>query len=216
MRYQWILGLLGVSLSLFLTGCTLSELKELAPLPLLTQEEQVLEKLSGLENFKAVVTAEYLSNKNINTYELIQVGTNTGAYYIEVTAPQRLKGSVMLSDNTHIYQLNTLLGEAHHLGTSERKERSTLLLTNFIAYLPLAETQILASEDETVVQVFLPTNHVYLHSKRLTLDNDTLTPIRLVTYDINDQPRVIVTYREFFYNISIDERLFVPETHVVG
>ena len=199
--------IMGILMAFFLIGCSVEEIKELSPIHIPTAEEKISEMLLELENFTATAVVSYISNKNINQYEISQVATITGSYRIEVITPEKLAGNITLSNGTYIYQLNKRLGVTNSLNTSENRERTVLLLTNFIPYISSSAT-ITSEDSTTIIHAYISGDNPYLHSQRLTIQNDNLTPISLITYDINDNARIIVEYIEFFYNVSVDDALF--------
>ena len=199
-------------LSFFLSSCTFfreDPLEELRP-SVPTLYNQALLMLTNMESFKANATVSYISNRNINVYETIQIGKSSGHYLIEVVAPENLAGNITASNTIEIYQFNKNLGLTIYLGQAETKERTSVLITNFIYYyLNLENVSHTENEDMVEFTVVLNYSNPYIYKQTLIV-NAHLKPVSLITYDINGEPRIIVEYGEFFHNIPIDVEIFSP------
>ena len=195
----------------FLAGCGGINLERLSPLPRQTTLEKIMGELENLENYQAVTEVSYRSNKNINTYTVKQFARSTGQYRTEVIGPEHVAGTILIADGAQLHQINTRLGLSQITAYEPLKDRSILLLTNFIQN---KNENTIISEEETITtlhNILENSNNPYLHSQRLVIDNETLRPITLTTYDINDKPRVILAYTEIFFNIPLEESLFLIE-----
>lgn len=207
--------LLGVLLGvlIFAAGCADDGLRELGGAEEIGAFEQVQRMLMELENFRAIATVEYRSNKGINTYETMQHARITGEYRIEVTAPEHVAGSVTTHDGQQIFQFNSRVNGSVNLLVRETPERSEVFLTSFIKnYLQSSEVSVSVAEmDEgvrTVLDASVPGEHPYLSTARLWVDNTTLNPVKLVIFDRDGVERIIVTYHVFERNVELADSLF--------
>ncbi|MCL2373226.1 MAG: hypothetical protein FWC78_07465 [Defluviitaleaceae bacterium] len=175
--------------------------------------EQIQLKLMEMQNFRAIATVEYRSNKGSNTYEITQHARASGEYRVEVTGPDHVAGSVTAFDGQQIIQFNSRVSGRVHVMTQEAPERSEIFLTSFVHnYLQSSEVSVTVSDmDEgvrTVLEAVVPGNHPYLATQRLWVDNETLLPVKLVILDPDGAERVIVTYHVFEYNVDIEDEMF--------
>lgn len=175
--------------------------------------QQVMRMLMEMENFRAIATVEYRSNKGTNTYETVQHARASGEYRVEVTAPAHVAGSVTASDNAQILQFNSRVNGAVSVQVSETAERSEIFLTSFIKnYLQCNEISVSVSDMEdgvrTVLEATVPGEHHYLAVSRLWVDNETLLPVKLVVFDRDGAERIVVTYHVFEMNVELDDALF--------
>jgi len=169
--------------------------------------------LENLQNYKATATVKYISNKNINQYEVIQYVKSSGHYRIEVTAPDNMAGNITISDTTQVAQIHTRLNLKHSLELTENKERSSIILTNFIHnFLNCNERRNFSDGYATTLEIDIPSTHPYIATATLEIDNTALTPIRLTTYDVNQEARIEVIYNTFEINIELPEQLFDIES----
>lgn len=176
-----------------------------------TAEETLITWLTELAAYQATATVTYVSNKNVNHYQISHIATRGGSYLIEVIAPERLAGNVTLSDGEHIFQLHRGLGYKIALGTvdnHETKERTSLLLTNF-AEAFLAGEGVVTSIDTGEHQLSVPVSSQHRYIARLQLVMDaTLNPISLISYDVHGEQRIVVSYSDFVPNPDIDMSVF--------
>ena len=187
--------------------------REEAPKPEPTVLEQIHQSLNNLQSYRSVATVEYISNKGRTTYDTIQHALITGEYRIEVTGPENVAGNITSSDGQHIYQFNSRINGRITILAGETKERSEIFLTSFVRnWKASEETSVtvanMAEDQYTVLEAQIPGNHPYLAVQRLWISNETLTPAKMIIYDLSGTERVIVTYHNFEYNIELDNALF--------
>jgi len=198
---------------LLLVGCADSGLRAPADAEEISAFERVHRMLMELENFRAIATVEYRSNKGTNTYETIQHARITGEYRIEVTAPEHVAGSVTTSNNSQIFQFNSRVNGSVNLLVQETPERSEVFLTTFIKnYLQSEEISVSVSDmDEgvrTVLEANVPGDHPYLSVAKLWVDNESLFPVQLIIFDCDGTERIVVTYHVFEMNVELSDELF--------
>ncbi|WP_250229115.1 hypothetical protein [Anaeropeptidivorans aminofermentans] len=175
--------------------------------------EKVQNKLINMKSFETDATVRYISNRNEIEYDTHQVGRSTGEYRIELTAPEDAAGSVTIFDGETIYQFNPRLSSEIAVGVPETPERSEILITSFIKnYLASQEVSVSAANiDEgtaTILEAQIPGDHPYMTTEKLWVDNKTLKPLKLVVYDPDGVERLVVTFRNFEYDVELDDSLF--------
>jgi len=198
---------------LFATACGTQGLRGPANEEEINTFEQILLKLTEMQDFRAIATVEYHSNKGINVYETVQHARITGEYRVEVTAPENVAGSVTASDGRQIFQFNSRVNGRVSLQVNETPERSEIFLTSFVRnYLQCDEISVSVADMEqglrTVLEATVPGGHPYLAISRLWVDNETLLPVKLVVFDQDDAVRIVVTYHVFEFNVTLDDGLF--------
>jgi len=200
-------------LVLFLAACSADGPRRPANEEEMSAYEQVKLMLTNLENYRAIATVEYHSNKGVNTYEVVQHARKTGEYRIEVTGPEHVAGSVTAFDGQQIVQFNSRVNGRVSVLVQEVPERSEIFLTTFARnYLSSTEISVsVADMDEglrTILEAPVPGNHPYLAISRLWVDNVTLLPVKLTILDQNGAERIVVTYHIFEANVEMDDALF--------
>jgi outer membrane lipoprotein-sorting protein len=213
--YRRFLGICAVLLLAFgvFTACGSDELRGFSDEEEVSASVRVQRMLMELNDFRAIATVEYRSNKGTNTYETIQHARMTGEYRVEVTAPEHVSGSVTASDGRQIFQFNSRVNGAVSLMVQETPERSEIFLTSFIKnYLQCSEISVSVSDMEdgvrTVLEATVPGEHPYLSIARLWVDNTTLVPVQLVIFDKDGAQRIIVTYHVIEINVGLQDELF--------
>ncbi|MCL2577558.1 MAG: hypothetical protein FWE27_05860 [Defluviitaleaceae bacterium] len=175
--------------------------------------ERVQKMLMELENYRAIATVEYRSNKGMNAYETVQHAKISGEYRIEVTAPEHVAGSVTTCDGKQIFQFNSRVNGSVNLMVQETPERSEIFLTSFIKnYLQSEEISVSVSDMEegvrTVLEANVPGEHPYLSAAKLWVDNSSLLPVQLIIFDRDGAERILVTYHVFEKNVELNDELF--------
>ena len=175
--------------------------------------EKIQKQLMGMKSYQSEATVKYISNKNTNEYETLQQCKITGEYRIEVTGPENVKGNITLSDGETICQFNPNISGKIAVGSKDSPERSEIFLTSFIKnYLSSKEVSLEVSNfgegRATILEASVPGSHPYLTSEKLWVDNETFKPIQLIIYDPDGAERLVVTYKNFEYNPSLDDSLF--------
>ncbi|MCL1844728.1 MAG: hypothetical protein FWF77_02380 [Defluviitaleaceae bacterium] len=202
-----------LAIMLFAAGCVGEELRGPESADEMSAFERVQRMLMELENFRAIATVEYRSNKGVNAYETVQHARISGEYRIEVTAPEHVAGSVTTHDGAQIFQFNNRVNGSVNLLVRETPERSEVFLTSFIKnYLQSDQVSVSVSDmDEgvrTVLEASVPGEHPYLSTARLWVDNTTLNPVKLIIFDRDGAERIVVTYHVFERNVELADSLF--------
>lgn len=171
------------------------------------------QKLMSLESFETDATVTYISNKGESTYDTHQQAKSTGEYRIEVVGPQNVSGTITCFDGNTIYQYNKKIDGKVSIGSADSKERTEILLTSFLKnYSKSQEVSISVSNMDkglaTVLEAKVPGEHPYISSQKLWVDNETFDPIKLVVYDLDGTERIVVVYKNFEYNVDLDNSIF--------
>jgi len=169
--------------------------------------------LVNVQSYACEASVEYKSNKGSNVYDTVQKCKTDGSYRVEVVGPDKVAGNVTLSDGKTIYQFNKRISGKISVATKESQERSEIFFTSFLKnYLKSNETSVSAAKVEgdpcTVLEAQIPGSHPYLASEKLWIDNTTYKPVKLIVYDPQGSERIIVTYKTFDYNVSLDDSEF--------
>ena len=202
-----------LGMAVFLTACGGSDLGEIIEERREASfEEKVVTWLTDLQAYQATASVTYVSNKNVNHYDISHTVTRAGSYLIEVIGPERLAGNVTVSNGQHIFQVHRGLGHKFELGTvyeRETKERTSLLLTNF-ADAFLDSPQAIDKQPDTghhVLGVDVDSQHRYIARLVLVIDG-AFNPLSLTSYDCDGEARIVVSYSSFVANPEIDVSVF--------
>ncbi len=200
-----IMGLLVTACMITAVGC-----KKTEPL---SQLEQVQKQLLEMEGYTTTATLTRFSNKVETVYETKQDVKITGEYRLELLSPENVKGNYTLFDGEQICQYNASLASNIIHDVPESQSRNELFLNCFIKnYLKSEGVAVSAATlDESrcvVLEAVVPNNGSSIASEKLWVDSETLLPIRLSLYDINNEERYRIEYNEFTYNPEFNESIF--------
>ena len=92
-------------------------------------------------------------------------------------------------------------------------EKSTVFLSDFFErYYKSEETSLKTSGglagDKTTLSCYLESGTEKRFMQSLEIDNDTYLPLRLTTFDIDENPVVVVEFGEFKRNPRLDKGIF--------
>ena len=169
--------------------------------------------LINVHSYMCEAAVEYKSNKGSNVYDTVQKCKITGEYRVEVVGPEKVEGNITLSDGKTIYQFNKRISGKISVATKESQERSEIFFTSFLKnYMKSNETSVSAAKVEgdpcTVLEALIPGSHPYLASEKLWIDNKSFKPVKLIIYDPQGSERIIVTYKTFEYNVTLEDSEF--------
>jgi len=208
MKRFWVLGLMAACLLVFAACGAIQERVDA------NVYERIHRQLINMESFAAQATVTYISNNNSHTYETLQHALSSGQYRIEVISPINVAGNTTIFDGTTISQYNLQLDGRVMQTTTEAPERIEILLTSFVRnFIRTTESTVSVANLEgaltTVLEATIEGEHPYLSLQRLWVDNETLTPVRMVILDAQGAERVIVEYSNFEFNVNIAPELFI-------
>jgi outer membrane lipoprotein-sorting protein len=166
-----------------------------------------------MKTYEAQADLKYISNKNINTYEVDMYCDVNGPYKIKVLSPENSAGNTTVFDGKYIYQYNSKINSCIKTITKETSERSEIFLSNFIKnYNHSMDSSVSHCNIEkkmcTVLETKIPQENNYLNSEKLFIDNKTLNPIKLVIFDKDNLERIIVRFNSFKYNVNFKSSTF--------
>ncbi len=198
-------------ISIGLAGCSATKHK--------STMEQIQAQLNKIENYRCMASVIFISNKGRNEYLTKQYYKKTGEYRLEMLEPDTIKGIVTIFDGKTVMQMNPRVEGKMIYPVEGSKDRDEIFLGAFLKnYMQSEEVSIaVVHTDEgksTVLEAVIPGNHPYLSTEKLWLDNKTLKPTQLVIYDSQGNERMIVKYKEFEYNIALDDAVFRVEPKV--
>jgi len=175
--------------------------------------EKVNDMLTNLKSYRSCVKIKYISNKNTNTYDMIQQCKASGEYKLELKSPENVAGNITLFDGNTIYQFNAKTNDKISIAYQESMQRSELLLISFVKnYNQSLKTCVsianINKNKYTILDAEIPGEHPYFNSERLFVNNNTLAPEELIIYDKNKSERIIITFENFEYNIELKDSIF--------
>ncbi|MBO5955534.1 MAG: outer membrane lipoprotein carrier protein LolA [Clostridia bacterium] len=174
--------------------------------------EEIYERYYNMKSFSAVAEVTVKSDKTENRYVVKQLYEAPDSFLIRVVEPKELEGSgVSLQGDQMI--LNSGFGHNEAFGGKLSAGHGVLFVSDFFeTYFKSEETSVSAATSKgdsvTVLECFLGGKNEKRFMQKLWIDNETFLPLKLETYDINQNPSVTVSFREFQRNYEIDPKNF--------
>lgn len=190
--------------ALVLKGCAGDEKKEYA---------EVNRMLAGINTYS--VTAEIIvkGNRLVENYVVTQYYKYPGKYRLEVLSPEDKKGKTTIYDGNKLWIRHPLIGQSFELNDLKEVEEASLFPGYFAGKLFTGED----AEYDTVnmdgnryvsIKTLLPGGNSYRKYQVLYVDSKTIKPVKLEVYDSSNNVEVTVYYRDFLYNVKLDDSLF--------
>ncbi|HIT72443.1 hypothetical protein B5E58_00400 [Tyzzerella sp. An114] len=179
--------------------------------------EKIQNQLKNMESYQCTGTLTRISNKSENVYEIKQYYKSTGEYKLEMLAPEDVAGNYTVYNGESVFQYNPRIQGKVIQGVPKSQMRNELFLGCFIKnYFQsedvTVETGNMDIQKSTVLEAVIPGENKYTATEKLWIDEETLKPLKLVIYDTEGKERYIIEYKDFEYNIDIDENIFkIPE-----
>ncbi len=202
-----IIFLVVVILSFVLTSCEAKEQEEASAF------EKVHKQLTEMKTYSCVVGITQNSNKGSKEYEVKQFHEMSGRYRMEIVSPEKVAGSITIFDGKSIMQFNPRVEGSLRIDVPPSQIRNELFLGQFVKnYLQSEGVAVsvanLDGANTTVLEAIIPGDHPYMQTEKLWVDNETFKPIKMVIYDKDEKEIIIVNYREFEYNVTLEDSQF--------
>lgn len=174
--------------------------------------EKIYEKYSNLNFFEAEAEVSVKSSLGTNTYTVKQYYLSPNNYKTEVVAPENLKGTGYSFCDGKLY-LKFPEDEKISLGDYVSEDKSYVFINDFFeeyykSESSLAETKGTVKSNSTLLKYTLSDKNPKRHSQSLWINNSSFLPEKLVTYDIDKNEVIIVTYKSFFADKKPDGEIF--------
>ena len=170
---------------------------------------EIYERYNKMTSYSATAEVTVRNERTENSYVARQLFLAPDKFLNEVITPKEIEGSGF------VFRAGEL---ALKSGTGQDIEIYDVPLLNvgvlsvnsfFESYYKSEETAVLTSggafEESTILECFLSSKNKNRFRQRLWVDNKTYLPLKMETYDIENNPVVTVVFREFDRNCKIDE-----------
>lgn len=179
----------------------------------LSDYDKLQKKLMEMNGYTCEAQVKYISNKGENNYQTKHWALSDGRYRIETTAPDEIKGGVILYDGKMIWQYNPQIESKVSLNTPDKPERTQINIFTFLNNMVKSQDVGVESAtlDESLYTVFeakIPGSSKFFSTEKLWVENKSMLPVRLEIYDVDEETRVEVSFKNFEYNPKIDDSIF--------
>lgn len=175
--------------------------------------DKIQKNLMSMTGYTCNAEIKYISNRGENTYQTTQWVLSDGRYKIETSAPDSVKGGIILFDGKMLWQYNPQLNSRVSLHTPDKPERTQINIFTFLNNMVNSQDVGVesASLDESLYTVFeakIPGSSKFFSSEKLWVENKTMLPARLEIYDTEGETRVEAAFTNFEYNPEIPDSVF--------
>lgn len=176
----------------------------------------VQDKLMKMEAYRADVEITYIQKDENTVYKAIQTAANDGRYKMVTYFPENFKDNAILFDGKMIWQYNPNVEKKISVNSQDKPERHELILFSFIEnYVKSTDTAVATAKTDgakcTVLEANIEGAGKYIAAEKLWVDNETMSPKKLVIYDAEGKERISVAFNSFEYNCQLEEDEFVPQ-----
>ncbi len=177
------------------------------------ESEKMKKQYQNLKSYQAEIKVTVSGNKGPMDYEFRQSYRSPDCYRAEVTAPERMAGTVAMAQGDKVWFRGAGAPAMPLEANTLEEEMDVLFPVQFFRDYFLQEPlPDLTENDEGLIQLVLPGrgSNRYRFTQQLWVDGKTKKPVSFVTYGIDGNEMVRVEYREFTPNIELEDSLFLP------
>lgn len=165
-----------------------------------SMNQDIKEYILNMKSYKATVTVEVYSNKNVNQYILSQEFEAPNKNTQEVLQPSYLKGLKITYDGASFKIENTAQNITQIYDKYGYVTNSSMFLNDFIEqYKNNSESQYTETENEAIFET-KPEDNKYRYQKILYVDKNTKKPTKLEIKNITQNTSVYILYNEIEIN----------------
>ena len=175
--------------------------------------KEIYKRYNHMDSYYAEAEITSRNDRSENVYHVRQFYKAPDMYSTVVDSPEEIAGSGYVFKNSEV-KIKSGFGKNEILGAYSPNEHSSTCVADFFAeYYKSEETMVavaggVAGNATTVMNCQLSGKNVNLFSQSLWIDNKTFLPIKLETYDVNNNVVVTVKYNEFKLNCDLDDAFF--------
>lgn len=196
-------------MALVLKGCESTGKNEFA---------EVNRMLAGINTYS--VTAEIIvqGNRMVENYVVTQYFKYPDKYRLEVLSPADKKGKTTIYDGNKLWIHHPLINQSFELDDLKEVEETNMFPGYFASKLFTGEdasynTVNIEGKRYISIKTSLPAGNSYRKYQVLYVDSDSCKPVKLEVYDSSDNAAVTVYYKDFLYNVKLDDNLFIGESN---
>ncbi len=162
------------------------------------------------------------SNKTVKHYVMYQYYKFPNKYRLEILEPGEIEGLVTVYSGNDVETIYPQIKGKFTLPNYHPIDKSYMFLPGFFeAYYKSEQTslvtKILTDSDEipgqvTVLSADIPGNNMYRFSQSIWIDTETLLPMKMEIYDLNNKPMISIIYDEIAFNVELEDKMFDVQT----
>ena len=172
--------------------------------------EKIHRYYSEMESYSADLKVTAYSNKTENTYTATQKTVGNDKFHVTF----RSDNGILVTTVVNGDKTKTLTDESDYSITVPTKDDAGFLFVNrfFSRYYASEDTALFVGSrtqgNVTVLETELSENNPRFSRAKLTVDNKTLTPVKIELTDPGGNPVITGEFTAFRYNDTIEEGIF--------
>lgn len=203
---MFILILIFISITIIFAGCGDKEVRDF------TKAQKMI---ANLNSYTTVAEIVVKGNKLIESYVVKQYFVYPNKYRLEVISPDERKGKITIYDGERLFINHPLIKQTTILNIKEVEDMG-MFLGNFAKNLFSGEdVNLEIKKDESfeyvVIKACIVGGNKYRKNQTLYIDRKDNIPVKMEITDENDDVVVTVYYKDFEYNVDIENTMFKIE-----
>ncbi|MBR5613946.1 MAG: outer membrane lipoprotein carrier protein LolA [Clostridia bacterium] len=174
--------------------------------------KEIYKRYNDIQSFSATVEITADNRQTQNVYLAEQYYKAPDKFAMTVLQPQSVSGSGYVFEGGKVL-VKSGFGHGEEFEGLSVSERSSVAISDFFAEYYKSEETFIQTDgklagDTTCMTCFLPGKNERRYMQSLWIDNKTYLPLKMITYDIKENPVVTVVFKEFERNCEIDQQKF--------
>ena len=173
---------------------------------------EIYERYTKLESYTAEATVKVVSNLTENEYRIRQYYQSPNKYRIDVLDADGTESVTYIFSDGTVYMRHQSV-DPEIMENYIPNDKNYMFIPDFFeGYYKSQSTSVTASSSLGSEQVCLNStlsgSNSFRFSQSLWMDKKTMLPLKLVTYDVNNEPVVTVEFTDFKLDEKIEDSEF--------
>ena len=163
--------------------------------------QEIINKVLNISSYEVEIEATITSNKNQNTYKIIQKYQSPDYNSQTVIEPKNIEGTEIIREKEKITLKNTKLNLTKIIEEYPEIGGNNLDLSTFInEYNKNDKKKAEENEDEIILKVEVDTNNSHIKEKELYIDKKNIKPTKMIIYGTNKKEIIYISYNKVKIN----------------
>lgn len=163
--------------------------------------QEIINKVLNISSYEVEIEATITSNKNQNTYKIIQKYQSPDYNSQTVIEPKNIEGTEIIREKEKITLKNTKLNLTKIIEEYPEIGGNNLDLSTFInEYNNNDKKKAEENEDEIILKVEVDTNNSHIKEKELYIDKKNIKPTKMIIYGTNKKEIIYISYNKVKIN----------------
>lgn len=174
---------------------------------------KVNKMLAGMDTYTTTAEIIVRGGKNIESYVLKQYFKYPDKYRIEVVSPPDKQGKTTVYDGVRLKIYQPRINQLYVMENYKEVEEGNMFPGQFARNLFCGEHVVYEDKknddgEYISVKVAIPGGNRYRKWQVLYFDRESIKPVKMEVLDSKENVAVTIYYRDFLYNVGIDDKIF--------